>query len=61
MVMDINEIRAWYTLLLILTFIGIGWWAYSRKRKADFDAAANLPFNEPESPAMPTNHKGGAR
>lgn len=57
--MDINELRAWYTLLLILVFIGIALWAYSRKR--NFDDAANLPFNEPESPATPTNHKGGKR
>jgi cytochrome c oxidase cbb3-type subunit 4 len=59
--MDINELRSWYTLLLIFVFIGIGWWAYSRDRKHDFDEAANLPLNEPESPAMPTNQQGGER
>lgn len=59
--MDINDFRAWYTLLLILVFVGIAAWAYSRKRKQDFDEAANLPLNEPESPAQPTTQKGAER
>lgn len=57
--MDINDLRAWYTLLLIFVFIGIAVWAYSRKR--NFDAAANLPFSEPDSPAMPNKQEGGER
>jgi cytochrome c oxidase cbb3-type subunit 4 len=27
-------------------FIGIVWWAWSRKRSADFDQAAQLPFEQ---------------
>jgi cytochrome c oxidase cbb3-type subunit 4 len=30
----------------MLTFIGIVLWAYSARRKNDFDEAAMLPFNE---------------
>jgi cytochrome c oxidase cbb3-type subunit 4 len=30
----------------MLTFIGIVLWAYSVRRKNDFDEAAMLPFNE---------------
>ena len=42
--MDINDIRAWQTAVLLVSFIGIIFWAYSKRRKKDFDEAANLPF-----------------
>ena len=42
--MDINDIRAWHTVVLLISFIGIVIWAYSKRRKTDFDEAANLPF-----------------
>lgn len=43
---DINDIRAWQTAILLLTFIGIVIWAYSRRRRASFDQAAHLPFDD---------------
>ena len=43
-VMEINDIRAWHTVILLISFIGIVIWAYSKRRKSDFDEAANLPF-----------------
>jgi len=43
-VMEINDIRAWHTVILLISFVGIVIWAYSRRRKPDFDEAANLPF-----------------
>ena len=42
--MDINDIRAWHTTILLISFIGIVVWAYSKRRKTSFDEAANLPF-----------------
>ena len=37
-----------FTAALLVLFIG-GWiWAWSPKRKPDFDAAARLPFNADE-------------
>ena len=42
--MDINDIRAWQTAILLVSFIGIVIWAYSKRRKTSFDEAANLPF-----------------
>lgn len=42
--MDTGTFRGIITLLLIVAFAGITWWAYSRRRKPDFDEAANLPF-----------------
>jgi cytochrome c oxidase cbb3-type subunit 4 len=44
--MDINDFRAWHTLVLLLIFVGIVVWAYSKRRKSAFDEAANLPFAE---------------
>ena len=42
--MDINDLRGLSTLFLMVTFIGLCIWAYSGKRKKEFDEAANLPF-----------------
>ena len=46
--MDLNDIRAWHTVVLLGVFLGIIWWAYSKKRKSSFDEAANLPFADDE-------------
>lgn len=39
-------------LLLILFLVGVAW-AYSRKRKPEFDAAARLPLEEDQSENTP--------
>ena len=44
--MDIGTVRGLVTLFLMLAFIGLVFWAYSKRRKADFDEMANLPFDE---------------
>ena len=46
--MDINDLRGLSTLFLMITFIGMCFWAYSSKRKKTFDEAANLPFADEE-------------
>ena len=46
--MDINDLRGLSTAFLMVTFIGLCFWAYSRKRKTEFDEAANLPFADEE-------------
>lgn len=46
--MDINDLRGLSTLFLMISFIGLCLWAYSSKRKATFDEAANLPFADEE-------------
>ncbi len=43
---DVNTLRSLVTMVSFLTFIGIIVWAYSRKNSADFDQAANLPFEQ---------------
>ena len=52
--MDINDVRALYSVLMFVMFIGIIVWAFSRKQKDRFNEASNLPFNEPEKPKINT-------
>jgi len=44
--MDINTLRSAATVVSFVTFIGIIVWAYSRRNAADFEQAANLPFEQ---------------
>ncbi|MEE4184800.1 MAG: cbb3-type cytochrome c oxidase subunit 3 [Gammaproteobacteria bacterium] len=44
--MDAGLLRGLYTLFMFIAFIGIVWWAWSSRRKADFDAAASLPLED---------------
>lgn len=37
-----------WTLLLLLIFVGIFIWAFDRRRRTDFEAAAQLPL-EPDN------------
>jgi cytochrome c oxidase cbb3-type subunit 4 len=44
--MDINDFRGLLTAVLLFAFIGLCIWAWSARRKADFDASAALPLEE---------------
>jgi len=44
--MDINTLRSIATVASLVTFLGIVWWAWSRRRSADFSEAAKLPFEQ---------------
>jgi len=46
--MDINDLRGLSTAFLLVAFIGLCVWAYSKKRKRPFEEAANLPFADEE-------------
>jgi cytochrome c oxidase cbb3-type subunit 4 len=48
MSVDINLVRGLLTLLLLVAFIGLCLWAYSRKQEKSFNEAANLPFIDDE-------------
>lgn len=41
------------TLITFITFLGIVFWAWSRKRKPEFDEAANAPFALPDDAVGP--------
>jgi cytochrome c oxidase cbb3-type subunit IV len=45
---DINIIRSLVTVVMLIAFVGIVMWAWSAKRKRDFEQAAQLPFVEDE-------------
>jgi Cbb3-type cytochrome oxidase, subunit 3 len=47
---DINTLRGLLTAVLMFAFIGMVFWAYSGKRKQDFEEAAALPLSD-EHPA----------
>ena len=45
--MDINDLRSVMTVVSLLTFLGIVWWAYGMKsNQKRFEEAANLPFSD---------------
>ena len=44
--MDVTTLRIIATLVSLATFIGIWYWAFSRRNKADFDEAARIPFDQ---------------
>jgi cytochrome c oxidase cbb3-type subunit 4 len=44
--MDTGTFRGLITLFVMLAFLGMVFWAYSKRRKAEFDEMANLPFKE---------------
>jgi cytochrome c oxidase cbb3-type subunit 4 len=44
--MDIGSLRALITVILFVAFISLWIWAWSSKRRADFEQAARLPLDE---------------
>ena len=44
--MDIGTLRGLGTVLILVAFIGLVFWAYSSKRKDSFAEAALLPFSD---------------
>ena len=46
--MDLNDVRSAMTVIMFVLFLGIVFWAFSKKRKRAFDEAAQLPFDEDE-------------
>ncbi len=44
--MSLSLFNSIWTIVVMITFLGIVFWAYSSKRKASFDEAARLPFDD---------------
>ena len=44
--MSFTFIQSVWTIVVMVTFLGIVAWAYSGKRKSAFDEAARLPFED---------------
>jgi cytochrome c oxidase cbb3-type subunit 4 len=45
MSMDLNTLRTVVEVLCFAGFVGIVAWAYSARRRDDFDSAAAIPFD----------------
>jgi len=45
------------TVLAMIVFFGIVWWAFSAKRKQANDEAANLPFDLPDEGKLNQENK----
>lgn len=46
--MDLNDARSLMTLVALVTFLGIVVWAYSGRRKQNFDRAARMVLEDEE-------------
>ncbi len=46
--MDQGTLQGVGTILAMIAFFGVCWWAYSGHKKKDFDEASKLPFEEGE-------------
>jgi cytochrome c oxidase cbb3-type subunit 4 len=44
--MDVNTLRAAVTVITFILFLGIVMWTLSKRRSAEFEEAANLPFGQ---------------
>lgn len=42
--MDIHTIQGIFTGLMMVAFLAVVWWAFSKQTKKRFSEAANLPF-----------------
>jgi len=56
--MDINDLRSIVTVVSLLTFLGVIWFAYAKGNQKRFDEAAQLPFAEEDDggAASKTSH-----
>ena len=50
MFMDMTLVRSLFTVIAFALFIAIVAWTWSASRRAGFDEAATLPFNDEVSP-----------
>ena len=58
--MTMNLFHSLWTIVVLITFIGIIVWSYSKNRKSDFDAAANLAL-EDQLPISTDNEANNAQ
>ena len=49
----VTAMRAGSTVLTLLIFVGVVWWAYGAKRKSRFETAALSVLHDEDAPAAP--------
>jgi len=55
--MTMGDFHSWWTVAMLVLFIGIVIWAWSGKRREEFDSAAHIPFEDDE-PLVPADARG---
>ncbi len=50
--MNMGLIHSVWTVLLVVLFLGIVFWAWSGRQKARFDAAARAPLEDDATPKV---------
>jgi len=55
--MDLNDLRILVTVAAFLTFVGIVVWAYSARRKNDYEQAARMALDDDR----PAHGKGSSK
>ncbi|MDR1854500.1 MAG: cbb3-type cytochrome c oxidase subunit 3 [Azoarcus sp.] len=54
----VNNLRSIITVIGLLCFLGICYWAFSKHARAGFDEAAQLPLTDDDLPASPAEKEG---
>jgi len=57
--MDIAVFHSWWTVLLVVIFIGIIAWAWSGRRRQSFDEAAKMPLEDDTSGGVTGERNNG--
>lgn len=48
--MDMGLIRGLLTVILMVLFLGMWFWSWSKKRNAEFEAASRIPLEDDDRP-----------
>jgi len=56
--MNMVTFHSWWTVVMLVLFIGIVVWAWSGKRRRAFDEAARLPLEDDDSDLLPLSPRG---
>ena len=48
--MDMAVLHSWWTVAMLVAFIGIVLWAFSGRRRKQFEEAANIPLDDDDPP-----------
>ncbi len=57
--MNVATFHAWWTVLMVVIFIGIIAWAWSGRRKQSFDEAAKMPLEDDTSGGVTGERNNG--
>ena len=57
--MNAALLHSWWTVALLVLFVGIVYWAFGRRRKADFESAARIPLEDDDEPGRAGREENG--